>query len=89
MAKKAKMALTQEQYNSLCWEARLLHKYWMEFRPNLYNQAAKDGSLYDLVSKKGQRMQDEMDELIIGPSRLTEQEAREIVWEDEYKSAES
>lgn len=88
MAKKAEMALTQAQYNSLCYEAKLLHDYWREWNKSLYNQAAADGDLYELVSQKGQRMQDEMDELIFHQG-LREHEAREIVWEDVYSSYQS
>ena len=88
MAWKAEMGLTKEQYKSLCWESRLLLKYWMEWRPSLHREAVKDGDLYELVRSMGERMQEQMTDLIVGPSRLTEQEAREIVWEDEYKSAE-
>lgn len=84
MAKKAKMALTMELYNSLCSEAKDLHNYWQEWNPSLYNEAAKDGSLYELVSSKGQRMQDEMDELM--QQGLYRHEAREIVWEEIYSS---
>ena len=84
MAKKAKMALTEEQYTHLCYEAKRLHDYWREWRPALYNEAAKDGDLYELVSSKGERMMDEILDLM--RRGLTESEAREIVWEDEYAS---
>ena len=84
MSKKAKMALTQEQYTRLCYEAKRLHDYWREWRPELYNEAAKDGDLLELVSSKGERMMDQILELM--QRGMTEAEAREIVWEDEYAS---
>ena len=62
---KAKMALTHEQYMSLCAEAKDLHDYWREWNRKLYEEAAMDGSLYNLVATKGQAMQDEIDELEI------------------------
>ena len=84
MARKAKMALTSQQYMSLCAEAKELHDYWREWNRSLYNQAAADGSLYELVSTKGQRMQDEIDELMQQGMYLYE--AREIVWAEIYSS---
>ena len=84
MAKKAKLALTKQQLSSLCYEARELHDYWREWNPDLYNEAAKDGSLYELVSSKGQRMQDEMDELM--QQGLNRWEAHHMVWDEIYSS---
>ena len=84
MAKKAKMALTQQQYQSLCAEAKDLHDYWREWNRKLYEEAAKDGSLYSLVATKGQEMQDEMDSLM--QQGLYRHEAREIVWQEIYSS---
>ena len=80
----AKMQLTQEQFDSLCYEAKELHEYWREWNQNLYEEAAKDGSLYELVSTKGQEMQDEIDSLIQQGLRVNE--AREIVWGEIYIS---
>ena len=82
MAKKAKIGLTPEQYNSLTHQGKELHDYWREWNRKLYEEAAKDGSLYSLVATKGQEMQDEMDELI--QQGLYRNEAREIVWEEIY-----
>lgn len=87
MAKKAKMGLTTEQYESLCYEAMRLHDYWREWNHPLYNEAVKDGDLFELVSTKGQRMQDEIDELIL--QGMYPNEAREIVWEEIYSSYQS
>ena len=84
MARKAKMALTQAQYQSLCAEAKDLHDYWREWNRKLYEEAAMDGSLYNLVATKGQAMQDEIDELM--QQGLYLNEAREIVWEEIYSS---
>ena len=87
MAKKAKMGLTPEQYNSLCDQAKKLHDYWREWNPKLYNQAVKDGDLYELVSMKGERMQEEMNSLM--QQGLYRNEAHEIVWEEIYSSYQS
>ena len=84
MARKAKMALTHEQYMNLCAEAKELHDYWREWNRKLYEEAAMDGSLYNLVATKGQAMQDEIDELM--QQGLYLNEAREIVWEEIYSS---
>ena len=84
MAKKAKMGLTTDQYMSLCAEAKRLHDYWREWNRKLYEQATADGDLYELVATKGQRMQDEIDDLM--QQGLYLNEAREIVWEEIYSS---
>ena len=84
MARKAKMGLTPEQYNSLCHQGKELHDYWREWNRKLYNQAVTDGDLFDLVSTMGQQMQDQMDQLM--QQGLTQYEAREIVWEEIYSS---
>lgn len=81
---KAKMALTEKQYYSLPYEGQELHDYWMEWNPSLYNQAVKDGDLYQLLESKGQQMQDEIDSLM--QQGLQVNEAREIVWEEIYSS---
>ena len=79
-----KMGLTHQQYMNLCAEAKDLHDYWRQWNPNLYEEATKDGSLYNLVATKGQEMQDEIDELMQKGMYLNE--AREIVWEEIYSS---
>ena len=84
MARKAKLELTPQQYQSLWAEAKDLHDYWREWNRKLYEEAAKDGSLYNLVATKGQKMQDEIDELM--QQGLYLNEAREIVWEEIYSS---
>ena len=81
---KAKLGLTHKEYMSLCAEAKDLHDYWREWNQTLYNEAVKDGSLYELVSSKGQQMQDEIDSLI--QQGMHYYEAREIVWEEIYSS---
>ena len=81
---KAKMGLTHQQYMSLCSEAKDLHDYWREWNQTLYKEATKDGSLYNLVSTRGQQMQDEIEELM--KQGLYRYEAREIVWEEIYSS---
>ena len=87
MAKLAKMGLTKEQYDSLCYEGKELHDYWRQWNQKLYNQAVKDGDLYELVSETGQQMQDQMDRLI--QQGYYKNEAHEIVWEDIYSSYQS
>ena len=79
-----KMGLTHQQYMNLCAEAKELHDYWRQWNPNLYMEAMKDGSLYNLVATKGQEMQDEIDELMHQGMYLNE--AREIVWAEIYSS---
>ena len=64
MAKKAKIGLTPEQYNSLTHQGKELHDYWREWNRKLYNQAVTDGDLYELVSTMGRQMQDQMDQLM-------------------------
>ena len=80
-----KMGLTHQQYMSLCAEAKDLHDYWRQWNQNLYREATKDGSLYNLVATKGQEMQDEMDELIF-KQKMPLNQAREIVWAEIYSS---
>ena len=84
MAKKAELGLTRQQYMSLCAEAKDLHDYWREWNPNLYREAAKDGSLYNLVATRGQEMQDEIDSLM--QQGMNYYEAREVVWAEIYSS---
>lgn len=84
MEKKAKIGLTQEQYNSLCHKSKELHDYWREWNRSLYSQAVTDGDLYELVSEMGQQMQDQMDRLM--QQGLNQHEAHEIVWEEIYSS---
>ena len=79
-----KMGLTHQQYMNLCAEAKELHDYWRKWNPNLYMEATKDGSLYNLVATKGQEMQDEIDELMQQGMYLNE--AREIVRAEIYSS---
>ena len=81
---EVKMALTRKQYLSLSAEGQDLHDYWMKWNPELYRQAAAEGSLYSLCLNRGQEMQDEIDSLMQQGMQLNE--AREVVWEDIYSS---
>ena len=84
MAKKAKMGLTPEQYNSLTHQGKELHDYWREWNRKLYNQAVPDGDLYELVKTMGQQMQDQMDSLM--QQGLNQHEAHSKVREEIYSS---
>ena len=56
-----KTRLTKEQYIHLNPMAMELHDYWMNFKPEMYNELADSGKLWPLLKSEGDRL----DEIVI------------------------
>ena len=56
LAEKPYGRITTEQYYSLNPMAKELHDYWMKFKPEMYNELANSGKLYQLILTEGNRL---------------------------------
>lgn len=56
LAEKPYGRITTEQYCSLNPMAKELHDYWMKFKPEMYNELANSGKLYQLILTEGNRL---------------------------------
>ena len=83
MALKTK--LTREQYIHLNPMAMELHDYWMNYKPEMYNELADSGKLWPLLKTEGDRLNEMVIELTpqIGLAGAKEMARAEIYNEDE------
>ena len=81
----AKTRLTKEQYNSLNPMAMELHDYWMNYKPEMYNELADSGKLWPRLKTEGDRLNEMVIELTpqIGLAGAKEMARAEIYNGDE------
>ena len=58
-----KTRLTREQYIHLNPMAMELHDYWMNYKPEMYNELADSGKLWPLLKTEGDRLNEMVIEL--------------------------
>lgn len=78
----AKMLITKEQYNSLSPMGVELHQYWMNFKPEMYQEMAQVGTLWQTLQIEDQRLDEMVIELI--HSGLAEDQAKEMARAEIY-----
>ena len=80
-----KTRLTREQYIHLNTMAMELHDYWMNYKPEMYNELADSGKLWPLLKTEGDRLNEMVIELTpqIGLAGAKEMARDEIYNEDE------
>ena len=57
----AKMLITKQQYSSLSPMGVELHRYWMNFKPKMYQEMAEAGTLWPTLESEDRRL----DEMVI------------------------
>ena len=52
----AKMLITMEQYESLTVIGKEIHKYWKEFKPQMYKAMHQEGTLWETLKSEDERL---------------------------------
>ena len=76
------MLITQEQYNSLSFVGREIHEYWMKWKPEMYKEMYKAGTLWQILSEEDERLFEMGADMVSGPARLSPDQAMEIIREE-------
>ena len=78
----AKMLITQEQHNRLSPMGVELHRYWMNFKPEMYQEMAAAGTLWPTLESEDNRLFEMVVSLI--HSGLAEDQAKEVARAEIY-----
>lgn len=73
----AKTLITPEQYDSLTVIGREIHKYWKQFKPEMYKEMHREGTLWEVLQSEDQRLYEMMCEMM--QQGMREHEAMEVV----------
>lgn len=79
----AKMLITQEQYSSLSPMGVELHRYWMNFKPEMYKEMAAAGTLWPTLESEDNRLY-EMVANLITVQGMSEDMAKEVARAEIY-----
>ena len=52
----AKMLITKEQYSSLTFVGREIHEYWMKWKPEMYKEMHREGTLWETLKSEDERL---------------------------------
>lgn len=78
----AKMLITQEQYNSLSPIGVEIHTYWMKWKPKMYREMHKEGTLWETLKSEDERLFEMICELM--QNGLSEDQAKEVARAEIY-----
>ena len=78
----SKMLITDAQYNSLSVIGKKIHSYWKDFKPKMYQEMHKEGTLWETLSSEDSRLFEMMCDLM--QQGLAEDQAWEIVKAEIY-----
>ena len=56
----SKMLITEAQYSSLTPIGREIHEYWMKWKPQMYKEMHREGTLWETLSSEDKRLDDMM-----------------------------
>ena len=79
----AKMLITQEQHNRLSPMGVELHRYWMNFKPEMYQEMAETGTLWPTLESEDNRLNDLVIDLM--HNGLAEDQAKEVARAEIYE----
>ena len=79
----AKMLITQAQYNSLSPMGVELHRYWMNFKPEMYREMAAAGTLWPTLQSEDNRLYEMVADLITVQG-MSEDMAKEVARAEIY-----
>lgn len=78
----AKMLITEQQYSSLSPMGVELHQYWMNFKPEMYQEMAEAGTLWPTLESEDNRLFDMVIDLM--HNGLAEDQAKEVARAEIY-----
>ena len=79
----SKMLITEAQYSSLTPIGREIHEYWMKWKPKMYQEMHREGTLWATLSSEDKRL-DEMMCTMVAEQGLAVDQAWEIVRAEIY-----
>ena len=82
----SKMRITKQQYSSLSPMGVELHRYWMNFKPQMYKEMAEAGTLWPTLQSEDRRLDEMVIDLI--HSGLAEDQAKEVARAEIYEPTE-
>lgn len=78
----AKTLITPEQYDSLTVIGREIHRYWKDFKPKMYKEMYKNGTLWEVLQSEDQRLHEMACDLI--QQGMREDEMMEVIRAEIY-----
>ena len=78
----SRMLITKAQYNSLSPMGLELHRYWMNEKPEMYQEMASTGTLWPTLQSEDNRLDEMVIDLI--HSGLAEDQAKEVARAEIY-----
>ena len=78
----SKMRITEQQYSSLSPMGVELHQYWMNFKPEMYQEMAETGTLWPTLESEDNRLFEMVIELM--HNGLSEDQAKEVARAEIY-----
>lgn len=78
----AKMLITKEQYHSMSPMGVELHDYWMKWKPEMYQEMAAAGTLWEVLQSEDRRLDEMVIDLI--HSGLAVDQAKEVARAEIY-----
>ena len=78
----AKMLITKSQLSSLSPIGVELHQYWMNFKPEMYQEMAETGTLWPTLESEDNRLNEMVIDLM--HSGLAEDQAKEVARAEIY-----
>ena len=78
----AKMLITREQYHSMSPMGVELHDYWMKWKPEMYQEMAEAGTLWEVLQSEDRRLDEMVIDLI--HSGLAVDQAKEVARAEIY-----
>ena len=82
----AKRLITKEQYNRLSFIGKEMHDYWMKWKPEMYQEMAEAGTLWEVLQSEDRRLDEMVIDLI--HSGLAEDQAKEVARAEIYDQTE-
>ena len=78
-----KMLITQAQYNSLSFIGKEMHDYWMKWKPEMYQEMAQAGTLWEVLQSEDNRLY-EMGADLVSVQGMAPDMAMEVVRAEIY-----
>ena len=79
----AKMLITREQYHSMSPMGVELHDYWMKWKPEMYQEMAEAGTLWEVLQSEDNRLY-EMGADLVSVQGMAPDMAMEVVRAEIY-----
>ena len=79
----SKMLITKEKYSSLSFIGKEMHDYWMKWKPEMYQEMAAAGTLWEVLQSEDNRLY-EMGANLVSVNGMSPDMAMEVVRSEIY-----